>query len=211
MKLGVLGGTFDPVHLGHLILAEGACYQLALDHVLWVLTPSPPHKPGNRILKWEDRLNMLSISLAGNPAFEISYVDIHRQPPHYALETIMLLRQQYKEDQLILLMGSDSLRDLPGWYHPNELVKACDGLGVMKRSEASIDDNLLERQIPGILHKLHYLSIPYIDISSSEIRYRVSCNKPYRYFLLPEVYEYIRQNRLYVTKTETKRNRKLLG
>ena len=197
MRLGVLGGTFNPIHLGHLILAEEACSQLALDRVLWVLTPAPPHKPNQAILRWVDRLQMLMIAVTGNPRFEISFVDIRRRPPYYACDTIFKLREQYADDQLFFLMGSDSLINLPGWYHPQELVGACDGLGVMMRSEALIDDLRLEEIIPGIYKKVKFLSASLIEISSSDIRRRIAQGEPYRYYLHPEVYEYIRRQNYY--------------
>ena len=197
MRLGVLGGTFNPIHLGHLILAEEACSQLALDRVLWVLTPAPPHKPNQAILGWVDRLQMLMIAVTGNPRFEISFVDIRRRPPYYACDTIFKLREQYADDQLFFLMGSDSLINLPGWYRPQELVEACDGLGVMMRSEALIDDLRLEEIIPGIFKKVKFLSASLIEISSSDIRRRIAQGEPYRYYLHPEVYEYIRRQNYY--------------
>ena len=197
MRLGVLGGTFNPIHLGHLILAEEACSQLALDRVLWVLTPAPPHKPNQAILGWVDRLQMLMIAVTGNPRFEISFVDIQRRPPYYACDTIFKLREQYADDQLFFLMGSDSLINLPGWYRPQELVEACDGLGVMMRSEALIDDLRLEEIIPGIFKKVKFLSASLIEISSSDSRRRIAQGEPYRYYLHPEVYEYIRRQNYY--------------
>jgi nicotinate-nucleotide adenylyltransferase len=197
LKIGVFGGTFDPVHLGHLIFAEQACYQLNLEKILWVLTPNPPHKGGQAVLRWEDRLQLLTITLADEPIFEISLVDILREPPQYAADTLSLLKKQYINDQLIYLMGSDSLRDLPGWYHPQELVEICDTLAIMHRSDVSIDNDKLEQFIPGIHKKLVFLPIPRIDISSSDIRSRISQSKPYRYFLPRIEYEYIRQYQLY--------------
>ncbi len=197
MRLGVLGGTFNPIHLGHLILAEEACSQLALDRVLWVLTPTPPHKPNQAILGWADRLQMLKIAVTGNPRFEISFVDIWRQPPYYARDTIYKLRERYADDQLFFLMGSDSLINLPGWYHPQELVGACDGLGVMIRPEAQIDEIRLEEIIPGLFQKVKFISAPLIEISSSDIRRRIAQGEPFRYYLHPEVYEYLRRQNCY--------------
>ena len=198
MKLGVFGGTFDPVHQGHLILAEEALYHLSLDRVIWVLTPNPPHKISQPILSWEKRLQMLTLAVAGNAGFEISNVDILRKPPHYAVDTIKLLKEQYLGDQLILLMGSDSLMDLPLWYQPRELIHVSDGLGIMGRPGVTINLDWLEEQIPGICQKLLYLSTPYVEISSSDIRQRITSGKPYRYFVPPAVYDHIEQHRLYL-------------
>jgi nicotinate-nucleotide adenylyltransferase len=198
LKIGVLGGTFDPVHLGHLVLAEEACYHLELHRVLWVLTPDPPHKTGKTMLKWDDRWRLLNLAVAGNSAFELSNVDILRPPPYYALDTMCLLKEKYPGDQLIYLIGSDSLRDLPGWYHPGELVEVCDGFGVMMRPGVPVDDQRLEKLSLGIRQKLIFISALSLDISSSDIRARIAHGKPYRYLLPPAEYDYIHENHLYL-------------
>ena len=197
LRLGILGGTFDPVHLGHLILADAARWQLKLDRVLWVLTPSPPHKSGTVIGTCEQRLHLLKLALVGNPTFQVSSVDIDRPPPHYALDTIRILHNQYPKDHLIYLIGSDSLRDLPRWYQPQALVDTCDELGVMHRSGVEIDINQLEQQVAGIGKKITIVNAPPLDISSSDIRKRIADGRPYRYYLTPEEYEYISRLRIY--------------
>ena len=200
MKLGVLGGTFDPVHMGHLILAEEACYQFALTRVLWVLTPDPPHKTGKTVLGWQDRWRMLNLALAGNDAFELCDVDTRRAPPYYAVDTMGILKKKYPSDQLLYLIGGDSLRDLPSWHNPEELIAVCDGLGVMMRAEVPIDTQRLEMSIPGIQKKLLLVSARPVDISSTSIRSRIANGQPYRYLLHSAVYEYIRDNQLYLAK-----------
>ena len=131
--MGVFGGTFDPPHLGHLVLAAEAAHQLGLERVLWVLTPDPPHKQDRSIISLELRLEMLQAALGGAPGFQISMVDIDRSPPHYALDTVCLLQEQYPRTELIYLVGGDSLHDLPAWHKPQELLEACHTLGVMRR------------------------------------------------------------------------------
>ena len=199
MNIGVLGGTFDPVHVGHLILAEEACYQLALGRVLWVLTPDPPHKTGKTILGWQERWQMLQLAIAGNEAFELCDVDIKRAPPYFANDTLKVLKKKYPMDQLVYLVGSDSLRDLPGWHNPRELIDVCDGLGVMMRADAPIDAQRLEKSLPGIQKKLSFISARPIEVSSSSIRYRIVNGLPYRYLLHPAVYDYIRDNQIYLS------------
>jgi len=198
LRIGILGGTFDPVHLGHLILADEASYRLKLNRVLWVLTPTPPHKSGKNLLDYKDRQNLLELAIEGNSAFISSDVDMRRPPPHYAADTIQLLREEYPSDEIFYLIGYDSLVDLPRWYHPIDLVAACDGLGVMPRPGINIGYDQLERQIPGILRKITKLSALDVDISSSEIRSRIANHQPYRYFLPQKVYEIIRDHRLYL-------------
>jgi nicotinate-nucleotide adenylyltransferase len=198
LKLGVLGGTFDPVHLGHLILAEQACYQVELDRVIWVLTPHPPHKQDQPIAPCSQRLSLLTIALADNQTFEISRIDIDRQPPYYTLDTMRLLRKQCPEDRLFYLMGADSLEDLPGWYQPQAFIEQCDSLIIMPRPGISLCVERLDQQIPGIRNKVFVIDAPLFDISSTAIRHRIATGEPYRYFLPPAEYEYIRQNGLYL-------------
>ena len=133
MRLGIFGGTFDPPHVGHLILATEAQYQLQLERVLWVLTPCPPHKAGQSITPVEERLELLCTTLDDNEDFQLSRVDLDRQPPHYAVDTVNLLHKAYPATKLVYLMGGNSLRDLPTWHNPQAFVLACDEIGVMER------------------------------------------------------------------------------
>jgi nicotinate-nucleotide adenylyltransferase len=196
-RLGVFGGTFDPPHIGHLILASEAIDQLNLSRVLWVLTPDPPHKKGQVITALPFRKRMLRAAMAGNSIFEISDVDIDRQPPHYAVETVSLLRQENPAAELIYLMGSDSAHDLPNWHNPLEFVGACDALGVMCRPDNDIDLTEIEGVIPGVSAKVQFIRAPLLEISSCEIRDRIALHRPYRYFLPVEVYNIIQKERLY--------------
>ena len=138
-RLGVFGGTFDPPHIGHLILAEEALNQLHLDRILWLLTPYPPHKSGWKISDLNHRIEMLKLALADEVRFELSYLDIHRPAPHYAADTMQLLRAQYPHTQWVYLMGGDSLTDLPTWMRPLEFVQACDEIGVMLRPGRTVE------------------------------------------------------------------------
>lgn len=196
-RIGIYGGTFDPPHLGHLILASECLYQLQLDRLLWVLTPQPPHKPGQPITPLEDRLALVQAALGDAPEFELSRVDINRPPPHYALDTVRLLRLRHPQAELIYLMGGDSLRDLPAWHAPGAFVAALDGIGVMRRPQDAIDVQYLEREIPGVLEKVNFVDAPLLDIASHDIRERVRDGAPFRYYLHPGVYELIVQRKLY--------------
>jgi nicotinate-nucleotide adenylyltransferase len=197
MIIGVLGGTFDPPHLGHLILASEALYQFGLEKVLFVLTPNPPHKKGLPITDVTFRKTMLELAIEGNPSFELSPVDLERDPPHYAADTMGILKGQYPEFELYYLMGGDSLRDLPSWNRPLQFLDNCDGLAVMARDRWMIDLNALEQRLPGIGQKIHWLNSTRIEISSREIRQRVSENLPYRYFLPEKVYRFIKEHHIY--------------
>jgi nicotinate-nucleotide adenylyltransferase len=197
LRIGIFGGTFDPPHLGHLILAAEAYHQLKLKHLLWVLTPLPPHKPGRPISSVEQRLILLQAAISGNPAFEVSRVDIDRQPPHYALDTVRILKSQVPDAEFIYLMGGDSLHDLPTWHRPQDFTAACDLLGVMRRPGDQADLNALEAAIPGVSKKVCFVDAPLLDISSSDIRRRISQGEPFRYFLPQEVFELIQAQGLY--------------
>ena len=195
--LGIFGGTFDPPHLGHLILAAEVCQQLGLRRLLWVLTPIPPHKLDQTITPIEHRLTMLQLAIAGNPAFELSRVEMDRRGPHYALDTVKLLAEQNPGAEMVYLMGGDSLRDLPAWHRPAELLSACRYLGVMHRPGDSIHLPALEAILPGITRKVRFVDAPLVDISSHEIRQRVADGRPFRYLLPPAVYDYILEHDLY--------------
>lgn len=202
MRVGVFGGTFDPPHIGHLILAAEGYVQLGLDRLLWVLTPDPPHKQGWPISPLERRLELLQASLAGNPAFELSRVDIDRPPPHYALDTLRLLAGEYPGADLVYLIGGDSLRDLPAWRRPQELLETVRELGVMRRPGARVDLSALEQQLPGVTAKVHFYEAPLLEISSSEIRRKVAAGGHYRYYLPPAVYEIIQKQGMYRVKMD---------
>jgi nicotinate-nucleotide adenylyltransferase len=196
-RLGVFGGTFDPPHLGHLILAAEALDQLKLDRVLWVLTPEPPHKPGGHRQPVEDRLAMLHITISDCPQFALSRVEIDRPPPLYAVDTVRLLAQKYPQAELVYLIGGDSLRDLPTWHDPAGLLQAATYLGVMRRPDDHVDLPVLEQRLPGLSEKLLNIDAPLLEISSSEIRKRILAGRPFRHYLSVGVYFLIRERRLY--------------
>lgn len=197
MKIAVLGGTFDPPHFGHLILANEALSQLKIDQVLWVLTPFPPHKKRRKITALSHRQRMLELAIQGNPRFILSKVDIDRQPPHYAVDTMKLLRQQSPEDEYYYLMGMDSLNDLPTWHTPVEFVSHCHHIVVMLRHHEEGNEPVSDADITGLRSKLMFLKTPIIQISGTDIRSRVKRGKPYRYFVPENVYQYIQENHLY--------------
>jgi nicotinate-nucleotide adenylyltransferase len=196
-SVGIFGGTFDPPHLGHLILAGEAFDQLALKRLLWVLTPTPPHKLDQTITPLEHRLAMTQLMLADYPQFEISRAEMDRPGPHYMVETIQLLKSTLPDADFVLLIGGDSLRDLPTWYHPVDLVLMVKSLGVMHRPDDKIDLKTLEKNIPGISKKLQYVNAPRLEIASRDIRRRISEGRSFSYYLLPPVFDYIQKNNLY--------------
>ena len=197
MRIGVFGGTFDPPHLGHMILASEACDQLNLDKVLWVLTASPPHKRIQVVSPVEVRLELLQTALSKADEFEISRVDMDRPGPHYALDTVRLLKEQHTDDEIIYLMGGDSLRDLPIWYESEKFVEECSELGVMRRPGDEINVEIVKNSNPDIAKKIRFVEAPLLEISSREIRERISSGRIFRYYLLEDVYKLIQNKRYY--------------
>lgn len=196
-RIGIFSGTFDPPHLGHLILASEARRQLRLTRVLWVVTPQSPHKIGNSITKVSDRLEMVYCAIADEPTFEISTVEFDRPAPQYTVDTLKILQRQHSSADLILLMGADSLRSITTWHRPMDLVAACRQIGVMHRPGEFIQLSIIEAVIPGISEKICFVDVPLIQISSREIRRRISEGLEFRYFLHPAVYDYIQSHNLY--------------
>ena len=196
-RIGIFGGTFDPPHLGHLILASEARVQLNLTRLLFVLTPTPPHKLNQLISSIDDRLAMLKLALDDESAFELSTMEMERPGPHYTLDTLEVLADKHPGADLILLLGGDSLHDLPTWHRPADLVAVCRQIGVIRRPGDSVELSALEKQIPGITDKVRFVDAPLLEIASREIRRRASDGLPFRYYLLPSVYDYIIEHRLY--------------
>jgi len=196
-RIGLFGGTFDPPHIGHLILAGEAVSQFELSRLLWVLTPDPPHKQNNPITPLAHRLPMLQSMLAHDPVFEISRVEIDRPGPHYTIDTVRLIAEQEPDAELYLLIGGDSLRDLPTWRFSADLVSAVSKLGVMRRPGDFIDLAPLESEIPGVTQKVCFLDALVQPVSSRELRRRIEAGEMYRYYVHPEVFNYIETHHLY--------------
>ena len=196
-RIGLFGGTFDPPHLGHLILASEAQTQLEIDRLLWVLTPDPPHKQDQDITLIEHRLAMVQLAIADNPAFELSRVELDRPGPQYTVDTIKLIAKENPQAEIVPIIGGDSLNDLPTWHQPQQLVYACHWIGVMRRPNESPRLDELERELPGISSKVHYVDAPLLEIASREIRSRIAEGKSVRYYLPSRVYEYIKEHHLY--------------
>jgi nicotinate-nucleotide adenylyltransferase len=198
MRIGIFGGTFDPVHIGHLILATESASQLDLDKVLWMVTADPPHK-GELVTPVEHRLAMVAAAIDADPLFEISRIEVDRPGPHLAIDTMRLLHEFYPSDILVYLMGGDSLEDLPTWYKPADFLAECDEIGVLRRPGHLIDMESLEMKLPGLTARVHFIDSALIDISSTQLRAAIATGKPYRYSLPADVYHYIQEHGLYRT------------
>ena len=196
-RIGVFGGTFDPPHFGHLLLAETAWQVLYLSQVLWVVTATPPHKKQEGISPISARIDMVSAAIDGNPKFVLSNAEIDRPGPHFSVDTLKFLRESHPNEGLVYLMGEDSLMNLPTWHSPAEFVAACDSIGVMSRPAVQVDLNSLEHQFPGIRSKVVFFDAPQVAISARAIRERIQRGQSSRYLLPESVADIIREHRLY--------------
>ena len=199
MRVGVFGGTFDPVHTGHLILAEQCREQGRLDEVWFVPAPRPPHKEAGVLTRFEQRVEMLALATAGNPAFKIDELEKDRSGPSYTADTLAELRRRHPAHEIFLLVGSDTLADLPTWYEPRRVLEAA-GLLIMARPGHPVPgaDELRRRLGPGAPPvRLEVVEAPLIDISSRDLRRRARAGRSLRYFVPRAVECYVRDKRLY--------------
>ena len=189
MRTGVLGGSFDPVHLAHLIMAEQCREQAHLDRVLFTLAARPPHKLGQTLTPFHHRQEMLELAIAGYPAFQVSLLEKDRPGPSYTVDTLSDLRNQHPGDELLLIVGSDCLADLPTWREPKRIAALAELL-VVARPGAEV------KAAPDYF-KWTLIQSPLIGISSSDLRKRVVAGKSIRYMVPRAVECYIEQHLLY--------------
>jgi len=193
----VLGGTFDPIHIAHLAIAEEARTQLGLDKVVFVPAGLPPHKMDVHVSPAEHRLAMVELAIAGNPHFEVSRVDIDRFGPCYTVDTIALLRKEWGPDvEIYFIMGSDSLADILTWHKPDRLIRLCRIVAV-GRPGYRVDMDELERCLPGASQRILFINSPQLDVSSSEIQRRVRAGESIKYQVPEAVERYIYEHGLY--------------
>jgi nicotinate-nucleotide adenylyltransferase len=200
-RLGILGGTFDPIHHGHLVAAEEALYQASLDRVLFVPAGAPPHKPTRPISAADHRLRMIELAIAGKAHFAISRVDVDRSGPCYTVDTLALLRREWGSGPtLFFIVGADSLAEMATWYQPQRLIELCE-LVVVERPGSEIDLEQVEGQLPGISGRLHRVRMPRLQISSSDLRARRRAGRSISYLVPPAVEAYILEHGLYLGGT----------
>ncbi len=197
MRVGVLGGTFDPIHIGHLFAAEEARTRLRLERVLFLPAGLPPHKLHLHVTSTEHRVNMVQLATADNPSFVLSRVDIDRFGPSYTVDTLALLRDEYGPDaELYLIMGSDSLAELLTWYKPERLIRLCR-IVALARPGPQMDLEELNRLLPGAIARVQSLEMPLLQISSTDLQRRVRMGLSIKYLTPPAVEAYIYQHGLY--------------
>lgn len=195
-RLGILGGTFDPPHLGHLLLGEIAREQLGLDQILFVPAGQPPHKRDDPVSAVHHRLAMTRLAINDNPHFAVDTTDIDRPAPHYTATLFPLLQEKYPGATLWLLIGSDSLRDLASWHQP-ELIVQQWRLATLPRPGATVELATVEAAVPGVRAVVDWLDGPSVDLSSTYIREWARQKRSLRYLVPHTVAQYIQTNILY--------------
>lgn len=199
MKTGVLGGTFDPVHRGHLAIAGESMKQLELDEVLFVPTLLTPLKENNVITSAEHRVRMVELAIAGKPGFRLSTIDIDRAGTSYTVDTMESLKKQLGGgNELYFIIGLDGLETLPRWREPERLVRMCRLVTVRRPGYSRAVLEEIEKEVAGLAESLIFLEEPALDISATEIRKRVAGGLPVSDLVPGPVEEYIREHGLYI-------------
>lgn len=196
-KLGLLGGSFDPIHIGHLIVAEILADRLELGHVVFLPAAKPPHKLTQSLSPGEVRLEMIRRSIDGVDGFSVSEIDLRRPGPSYTADSLEEVRKTVSRDtDLYFLMGMDSLRDFPGWHRPDKIARLAR-LGIARRPGVDVSRIDIERQVPEARGRIEIVNVPLIDISSSDIRDRARTGRPFRFQVMPGVADHILETGLY--------------
>lgn len=199
MRIGLFGGTFDPPHLGHLILAERCREAAALDEVRFLVSYQPPHKLDRTLSRFETRCEMVELAAAGQPAFRVERIEAELPPPSYTAETLRVLRERQPNDEFFLIIGGDSLVDLPGWYQPHRVIAQAGLIAVPRPGIPVPTAGDLARQmaVSETVIRLTLVDSPLVEISSTEIRRRIEANRSIRFLVPRAVEEFIRERRLY--------------
>ena len=197
-RIGLMGGTFDPIHLAHLHIAEEARQAFALDEVRFIPAAQPPHKQGRKIALAGQRIKMVELAIADNPFFTLDLLEMERQGPSYTWLTIQEMQKRLgMEAELYFITGSDSINDLPTWSHPKELVEACQFIGATRPEVPFDEDILLDFFGLDLRSRIHELRVPHMEISSTLIRQRIAQGKSIRYLVPEKVADYIEKEGLY--------------
>lgn len=198
MKIGILGGTFSPIHYGHLILAETAYDRFGLDKVLIMPAGDPYFKDLDKLAADSHRENMTRLAIEGNPHFEFSDLELKREGNTYTVDTLHQLAELYPYDEFYFIVGSDTLYSIEKWYRPMEIFE----MAKLLTSCRNIEKEELNQQIDYLKNKygakIYNLYMPNIDISSTDIRDKVKHGMSIRYYTPDAVIQYIEENKLYL-------------
>ena len=196
-RIGIMGGTFDPIHIGHLITAEMVRSAAELDEVLFVPSARPPHKDGTCAASPEDRLAMTARAVSENPSFSVSDIELSRDGPSYTVDTIAVLRAQLGDAVLFFITGADAMNDLYRWHEPQRLLRSCQFI-VATRQGAALDERIImEKFTPTERSHIQAVQTPHLEISSTAIRARIRAGLSIRHLVPRAVEEYIEERGLY--------------
>jgi nicotinate-nucleotide adenylyltransferase len=199
VRLGILGGTFNPPHLGHLVCAQEAHSQLGLDRVLFVPARIPPHKPVEHEPGPEHRLEMCRLAVAGDARFAVSDMELQRDGPSFTLDTLKALSTRTPQDELVLILGGDIAAGLTEWHEPEQVLELATVAIAERRGTPRDEVDRTLAQLPGG-DRARFFAMPRIGVSSTMLRRRVSAGEPIRYFAPDPVEGYIRRHGLYSQK-----------
>lgn len=197
-KVGILGGTFDPIHFGHLFIAENARKCFELDKVVFIPTGVPPHKVLVNVSDKTHRYNMAQLAMKGNPNFEVSDFEVAKEEISYTVDTMTALKQLYKDTDFYYIVGADSLYEIVNWKSFRKLAKIIKIVSINRMTNKFVDVEEVAKSISENYNmEIHTLEMPIIEISSTEIRRRVKEDLPIKYMLPENVERYIKKHKLY--------------
>lgn len=202
-KIGIMGGTFNPIHLGHLILAEQAYEQVGLDQVMFMPSKNPPHKPKPEEISEQQRVDMISLAIKGNPHFTISTMELDREGMTYTADTLMLLTKEQQDTKYFFIIGADSLFYIHKWKEPQVIFQLCtiiaSGRDHVEREKMQQHASWLKEEYNA---DIILINMPTIEVSSASIRDKVALKQSIRYYLPDPVHDYIIANHLYLNRPE---------
>lgn len=200
-RLGIMGGTFDPIHIGHLVTAEAARHEFSLERVFFVPSGNPPHKRGT-VSPGEHRYLMTLLATAANPAFYLSRVEIDREGYSYTYDTVRYFLDQHGPCEIYFITGADAIRDIPSWHRHQELLQISHFVAAT-RPGFRLEDYLNREHFSlSELQSIHLLEVPSLAVSSTDVRKRVQAGHPIRYLVPEGVEHYIHKHRLYLQTGE---------
>ncbi|MFA6807907.1 MAG: nicotinate-nucleotide adenylyltransferase [Eubacteriales bacterium] len=197
-RLGIMGGTFDPIHYGHMVAAEMARTAFNLDYVLFIPTGTPPHKVDHQVTEACYRYKMVDLSIRDNAFFKLSSLEIDRDGPSYTIDTLKILQNKFPKQEIFFITGTDALKELVSWREPENIIRFAKVIGASRPGyDASEFLEKIFKEYPVTKERISELEVPALAISSTDIRRRVRTGKSIRYLLPEEVRLYIEKNNLY--------------
>lgn len=197
-RIGIMGGTFDPIHFGHLVIANEVLDQYNMEKIIFIPAGNPPHKKGSKASSF-DRYFMTNLATLSNEKFEVSNIELIKKEKSYTINTLIELGEIYKDAEIYFITGADAIIELPNWYEFNRIIKLCKFIAVTR---PDYDTAEIERKIQDIIQKyegqIEVLKVPMLQISSTDIRNRIKNKRTAKYLLPETVEQYILRNNLYM-------------